>query len=211
MLSVAVFVALFTVTFSQTPTPCITPPQWTGLVFELDPGKQFERILNLTYDSLEQRIYAREFDEEQEQREVYEIWYFYEKKEGFKINLRNPQVCEKFTITREWRPFGVPADATYTGIRYLGEKGVSSGTGIALEHWTHNYALAEGILGHFGGGFTRLRTAEGFCVPVLDGFHEIRQTAGQPDTLIDYVHRNIYDVVGRIDTAVFNIPAACVQ
>ena len=69
-------------------------------------------------------------------------------KEGFKINLRNPQVCEKFTITREWRPFGVPADATYTGIRYLGEKGVSSGTGIALEHWTHNYALGQQLPHH---------------------------------------------------------------
>ena len=47
---------------------------------------------------------------------------------------------------------------------------------------------AEGVLGHFGGGFTRLRTAEGYCVPVLDGFSAIRQTPGQPDTLINYVH-----------------------
>ena len=46
----------------------------------------------------------------------------------------------------------------------------------------------EGILGHFGGGFTRLRTAEGYCVPVLDGFSVIRQTPGQPDTLVDYRH-----------------------
>jgi hypothetical protein len=70
-------------------------------------------------------------------------------------------------------------------------------------------SAATGLLGRFGGGFTRLRTAEGFCVPVLDGFAEIRENAGEPDTLVNYVHTNIYDVVGRIDPAVFNIPPAC--
>ena len=49
-------------------------------------------------------------------------------------------------------------------------------------------SAATGLLGRFGGGFTRLRTAEGFCVPVLDGFAEIRENAGEPDTLVNYVH-----------------------
>jgi hypothetical protein len=188
----------------------VTPSQWTAVVLILDPDRRTERFVNMTYDATEERIFLEDRNVGAE-REYYWEWLFYKEKMGYRVNQEDRQKrCERFELTRTWRPIGVPENAELRRKEYLGDVNGRDHSGIPLDAYEARLELPGNTEGYLHDDVTQLLNPDKNCVPVIDSILGIRKE-GQEERVDFYTHQNIFDVHPRINPDVFNLPANCKQ
>merc|ERR1711879_595804 len=105
--------------YAQQPTPCQTPPQWQGKFARRDDMKNFTMYAEISYDATNRRVREVEYLEEGSTRMFYDVLYLHNVNKEYKIDLKNKN-CTVGSLTRPFRPFGIPPEANYTGSANVG-------------------------------------------------------------------------------------------
>ncbi|XP_052769069.1 mammalian ependymin-related protein 1-like [Mya arenaria] len=190
MLAIVVF-ALLSLAFGQTPTPCQSPMEWTGQRMVIDSSKSFYERARVYYDATNKRVRHVEEIEQGRERDFYDVLYLFNEKKEYRVNLHTKK-CNVTTLTREFRPVGVPADAKFFGVAEIGAPN------IPLEHLTTVT---------FGGNYTTdkvryLTTVTSpDCVPIADNYY---------NDVTGYVETRYFEIrPGTVDPAHFQPDSSC--
>jgi hypothetical protein len=146
------FAALMSMTVSQKPTPCQTPPQWEGRYFEYDPIKKEQTRARYTYDAIYQRERIVEEYTLGTDDEFYDTLYLHSQKVQYKFNFKTKN-CTATTVDRPWKYFSIPANATFLGESYIGSSAVP-GAGLLATIWSDEDTDAQGNKYHYMGVWT---------------------------------------------------------
>ena len=119
-----------------------TPPQWEGRLFGYDTVSNATFRGRVAYDS----VYRRERLIEEyvlgSEDDVFENLYLHNLQIEYQFNLKT-KVCKKQPITRPWRDFGIPQNATYLGESYLGSSAVPNGN-LLVTIWKDQFIDSQG-------------------------------------------------------------------
>ncbi|KAK3611474.1 hypothetical protein CHS0354_032755, partial [Potamilus streckersoni] len=116
---------------AQTPTPCDTPKQWEGRTFIVDRSKMFSVFAKISYDANAPRVRIIEEVQSGKETDYYDTLYLHNIGKEYRLNLRTKK-CNVTELTRPFRPFEVPADATFGGEALIGLAGFPNENLIAV-------------------------------------------------------------------------------
>ena len=136
----------------QKPTPCVTPSQWTGRLFQYDTLEQFTLQGRYYYDDLYQRERTIEEFQLGSDKEAFDILYLHNQQVQYKYNF-NTKECTKETITRPWRKFGIPQNATSVGESYIGSSAVQDAN-LLVTSWETTFVDDKGVQWEYHGTWT---------------------------------------------------------
>merc|ERR1719315_204486 len=130
MKSVAILFCLAVYCSAQTPTPCKSPEQWGGRIYQSDRTKEFSTYGKITYDESNQRFRIIEEIEQGSTRDYYDTLYLHNIGKQYTFNLKTRK-CNVTTLTRPFRGFGVPPFAKFLFEAEIGAAGVPGESIIA--------------------------------------------------------------------------------
>merc|ERR1711879_919330 len=141
----------------------------------------------ISYDATNRRVREVEYLEEGSTRMFYDVLYLHNVNKEYKIDLKNKN-CTVGSLTRPFRPFGIPPEANYTGSANVGP------VNIPDEHAT--IVLFEGRNEREGFYFYGEVTAPD-CIPVANGFYSNKT---------GYEHTDFFDITGGIPDPTVSSP-----
>ncbi len=118
----------------------------------------------ISYDALYQRERVIEEFQLGKQDDVFDVLYLHKQNVEYRFNLRTKE-CNKTTVTREWRNFGIPSNAKYLGESYIGSSAVP-GAGILATLWSDEFVDQKGEKIEYFGEWTY----EG-CLPISTTYY----------------------------------------
>jgi hypothetical protein len=135
---------------AQKPVPCTSPLQWGARTFEYDEEKQFFLRGYISYDAIYKR--TRTIDEWilQNDREAFDTLRIYNSNIEYVYDLRK-RTCVSQPITRAWRDFGIPVNATSYGENYVGSSAVPNAN-LLTTAWGFNITDSQGNKAFYNGG-----------------------------------------------------------
>jgi hypothetical protein len=151
MIKISIVALLLSVSaiLAQTPVPCTSPPQWSARVFQYDEETQFFSRAYLAYDS----IYKREriIDEYilQNDREAFDVLRIFNSNIEYVYDFRN-KTCKNQPISRPWRDFAIPANASSYGESYIGSSAIPNAN-VLTTSWGYNFTDSQGNSGFYHG------------------------------------------------------------
>jgi hypothetical protein len=183
-----VLVVLCAYVYAQKPTPCTTPPQWDAYLYEYNVKENFQLRAKFTYDA----IYKRERIIEQyslgQDREAYDVLRLNNQNVEYVYSFKYKN-CTTRQITRPWRDFGIPANATSYGEAYIGSSAVPNANVLATL-WGANFTDPQGNQVYYSGAWTYEA-----CLPISSTYY------GESFGL---THVSFYDITpGISDPSVF--------
>ena len=98
---VVVLLLAVTAVYAQKPTPCTSPQQWEGRIFEFDQETGYQSRARYAYDSLYQRERTIEEFQLGKDHEFLDILRLVNDKVEYVFNLKSKN-CTKNAITRPW-------------------------------------------------------------------------------------------------------------
>ena len=129
----ALILCLVGIAVAQLPTPCISPKEWEGRVFDFNEERRFAVGGKLSYDSVNHRERLVDEVDEGSQEAFYETIALFNSKIEFIFNFKT-RTCTRRELTRAWRDFGIrPTDRSY-GEAYIGSA-VTPDTGVLVTIW----------------------------------------------------------------------------
>ncbi|KAK3092386.1 hypothetical protein FSP39_002199 [Pinctada imbricata] len=175
---------------AQAPRPCQSPKQWEGRVFTVDRSKQFERYGKISYDEYAPRFRIIEEEREGSTEEFYDRLYLHNVGKEYSLNLKTRK-CNVTSLTRPFRPFGVPPEAKFTGEATIGAAGVP-GESVVIENFDGEFSDGDKFFGD---------VTYPDCVPVANGVFSKE---------FGFVMNSFFDInVGIADPMVFVPPPEC--
>ncbi|XP_065919770.1 mammalian ependymin-related protein 1-like [Dysidea avara] len=191
---VLVLFAAFVLASAQEPKPCESPRQWEARYFAYERGSVREEEGKITYDEAYQRVRFLVRDTVNDQTiDAYEILILHDKGVEYRNDFTTNQ-CTQRQITRPFRPFGVPPNATSYGLYYIGTSAFP-GAGMEVSVWGGEVREDE--------RFETTVTADA-CIPVSDIFFS-REEGSFRERVTDF-----YDIVAPYpDSSVFDVPSEC--
>jgi hypothetical protein len=130
---VVLSLCLISIAIAQKPTPCTSPPQWEGRIYDSNEQQNFLVRGRFTYDSVYHRERLIEDVEEGSQENFYDTIALFDGRIEFVYDLRAHN-CSRRQITRPWPNFAIPADARSYGEAYLGSSAFPD-TGLLVTVW----------------------------------------------------------------------------
>lgn len=126
----------------QVPRPCVTPPQWEGRYLGYDRFRGSQNRAYLSYDSIYKR--ERVIDEFTlgSEDDFYDTLYLHNQNVEYRYNFKTKQ-CQRQALTREWRDFGIPANATSLGESFIGSSAVP-GANLLVTLWQDSFKDQNG-------------------------------------------------------------------
>ena len=119
-----------------------TPPQWEARIFGYDTVNNGSFRARIGYDS----VYKRERIIEEytlgTDDEVFDVLYLHNVQTEYRFNLKTKE-CKKQPITRPWRDFGIPQNATFLGESYLGSSAVPNAN-LLITIWKDSFVDEQG-------------------------------------------------------------------
>jgi len=186
-----VFLAVIGIAYAQQPTPCETPKQWQGKFIRRDEKMNYTRYADISYDDTNRRVREVEYIDDTQGKFFYDVLYLHNINKEYRIDLKSRK-CNVSTITRPFRPFGIPPMAKYVGTANIGP------VNIATEHAT--VIMFEGEDRQSGDKFFGEVTTPD-CVPVSNGFFSEKY---------GFEQTNFFDITAGIsDPSVFIPPTNC--
>ncbi|CAF0898910.1 unnamed protein product [Brachionus calyciflorus] len=193
MNTIALFSLVLTISsvFGQKPVPCTSPPQWEARVFSYDPFQKDTIMARITYDAIYKRERIVEEVKLGDQDDFYDVLYLHNQQIEYRFNFKTKE-CTKQAITRPWRDFGIPANATSNGESYIGSSAVPNAN-VLLTLWSKEFTNEKGNKIDYTGAWTYEA-----CLPVSSHYFSKEENIN--------THTNFFDIVPGIDNPNVFIP-----
>lgn len=119
---------------AQQPKPCVTPLQWEGGLFDYGEKVNFAVRGRLSYDGVYHRERLIEIvDVGGQPEQAYDVIALFDLQTEYVYNFR-ARNCTRRTLTRPWREFGIPSNASSYGEAYVGSSALPS-AGLLVTRW----------------------------------------------------------------------------
>jgi len=165
---------------------CCTANQWTSLVTNWDPDRNFYFFGEIVYDYTNSRQYFTAMENDKGKRE--NVSYIMLHSKGMGYRYYNGGNCQNFSIPTAMPQACIPNDAIYRGNYSIGAPG----------------ALIVNVFEYLRGGFKgTYQTAAVGCVPVKNWGHSVRNPNVDEEEYFDYV--------AAVNSGVFTVPSFCPQ
>ncbi|KAI3382270.1 hypothetical protein SNEBB_011452 [Seison nebaliae] len=133
IISLVVLAVAFVACTAQLPKPCYDPAEFEGRVFQMDQTKQEYSGGRLSYDKVNKRERFIEEVNIKKQKNYYDIIRLHNEDVEYVFNLVSKQ-CEKRQITKPWRDWGIPKNASSFGEAYIGSSSKGK-DGVLITIW----------------------------------------------------------------------------
>ncbi|CAF2488201.1 unnamed protein product [Rotaria sp. Silwood2] len=130
---------LIGVAVAQQPTPCTSPSQWEGRIFDSNEKQKTTLRGRISYDSAYHRVRVVETIDASSQEMAFDVLTLYDAKIEFVYDLKSQQ-CTRREVTQPWRDFGILPDARSYGEAYIGSSALPE-TGLLITIWGGNFTL----------------------------------------------------------------------
>lgn len=177
--------------FAQLPVPCTSPPQWEARVFSYDPFQKDTILARITYDAVYKRERIIEEYRLGDQDDFYDVLYLHNQQIEYRFNFKTKE-CKKQAVTRPWRDFGIPTNATSYGESYIGSSAVSNAN-VLITTWGKEFTDEKGNKIDYMGAWTYEA-----CLPIYSHYFSKADNIN--------THTNFYDIVPGIDNPNVFIP-----